>query len=534
MEDRAREILRRVIEADGVPSLSAVALRLVELASDEDVSVAQLAEVIEKDPGLATRLLKLVNSPGMRLGEKEITSIERAVVIMGLRELRLMALGLSLRDTLPLKEGGQDYYFYWRGSLYRAVMTSRMARALGLDNTEELFVAGLVLELGLPLMLKAARDEWLEGFVGVAARLEDQVGWEREHLGLDHREVGKKALEAWGLPEVLVASQKLLLDDGEVERSPQWLKLVEFCRRATEAFFLDGAGMGRLHELGQKWLGIEPGRLNELMTEAMGYVQDAAQALEVELDHQRDLITVMEKANQALLRLSMQAREQVREVVGVGEQRRVKEEVVVNTLEAVAHEIRNPLMSLGGFARRLAKMLGEDEKVKRYLDVMLSEAGRLNQVLEEMNALVRPYSPGTDPVDLREVLQEVARIDRDEVPQVKLKLPSESLVVRADREGLKRAFKRLIVYGGYLMGLGGEQGPVNVLARVSGARASVVVFGPGVSPGSEGDPLAGRSFGPELGVALARRIVEAHGGELVVKAGRGGQGFILEALLPLA
>jgi HD-like signal output (HDOD) protein len=177
MEERGRQILGRVLAKGSLPSLSPLAVKLVEMASDDRSSAADLARIIEQDPGLTTRLLRLVNSTAYRRSHEEITSVTRAVLMVGLREVRIMALSLSLRDTLPVKKAGPDYHLFWRSSLNRAVLSREVARRLALAEAEEAFVAGLLLEMGLPLLLRALKDEEAAGFPGFGA---SQIG--RAHV----------------------------------------------------------------------------------------------------------------------------------------------------------------------------------------------------------------------------------------------------------------------------------------------------------------------------------------------------------------
>ncbi len=115
-------IIQEILANEHLPSPSPLLIKLVEMAADETTSVSDLVRVIEQDPGLATRLLKLVNS-AFYAREREISSIHQAVVILGFKKLRMMALTLSLRDAFPLgKVVGMDYDYFWKTSLYRALI----------------------------------------------------------------------------------------------------------------------------------------------------------------------------------------------------------------------------------------------------------------------------------------------------------------------------------------------------------------------------------------------------------------------------
>lgn len=541
--DQGKEITKRVLAKGGAPSLSPLAVRLVEMAASESASAQDLAGIIEQDPGLATRLLRLVNSVAYRRSEDEITSISRAVVLLGLREVRIMALSISLRDTLPVKKGGPDYHLFWRASLHRAVLARETARLVAKDLTEEAFVAGLLLELGLPLLLKVLTEEEAAGFPGMDTPLGGQLAWERENLGLNHRQLGEEMLRHWGLPESLTLCQRVVSGGGGEELS-QLTRVSDFARRAAESFFLPECPLTDIHKVAKDWFGLDTETVNKLLAEALSYVGGAAQGLEIELDQDADLLAVMEKANSALIRLSTRMEPHLRQVVeeagtpvpADAGQRLLQEQAMVNALEAVVHEIRNPLMSVGGFARRLVSQMETGARTKQYAEVIVNEAARLDQVLSQMTSLVSPYNPQFKKFDLIRLLESACRAE-EQGPEgrprhlLEWHLPAGPVEINADPDGLELAFSVLISYGRHLLRPAADAA-LHVHLRTDQEKAVVTVFGPGLSPDVTDDPLSGKHFGPELEMVRARRIVEAHQGYISTASAPNRQGFVLTASLP--
>ena len=127
--EKKSRILHQITSNDFLPSLSPLTIQLIEAASDERTSVLDLNRIIEQDPGLTTRLLKMVNSAYFGRRTK-ISSISHAIIMAGFKRVRLMALNISLRDTFPLgRVGGMDYDLFWKTSLYRALIAQGFSQA---------------------------------------------------------------------------------------------------------------------------------------------------------------------------------------------------------------------------------------------------------------------------------------------------------------------------------------------------------------------------------------------------------------------
>ena len=538
MDHRGDQILQKILAKDFLPSLSALTVRLVSMAADDQTRLDELTAVIEQSPGLTTRLLRLVNSAAYKHSDQEVTSVGRAVALLGLRQVRLMALSLSLRDTLPTRAGLLDYGLYWRASLHRAVLARRTAMVLGRRDTEEAFVAGLIQEVGLPLLLKAIDPEQAAAFPGLACTLEDQLAWERSHLGLDHRRVGREVMTRWGLPRVLVACQEPV--DPDQDDPPSLAAVADFARRGTEAFFAPGVELSDIHRLALRRFGLDPDTVSQMLVDSLADAAEAAEALEVDLDHQADLLAVMEKANQAILRLNQSVEPYVQRIMRPDhDDLEAREQAVVNTLEAVVHEIRNPLMSVGGFARRLAAKMTQGGEVSRYAEAIVSEAARLDDVLAEMARLVTPPQPDLRPLELGQAVQEAAQgLAHDppaHMPEAEVALQTNiepGLWVLADRDLLAGALRDLLAYAAHLWDQAGRRGPMAIAARADGGHALVEISGRGVLPDEEQAPLAQLSFGPELNLVRARRIFSAHGAELRQSFNSQEKSFVFKIQIP--
>lgn len=147
-------LLHRLESGYCLPPLSPVAARLIDLASEDSCSIHELARLIEQDPSLAVSLLKLANS-AFYGNLQSVSTLPQAILRIGFKQLRVMALSLSLREALPVeKRGPFDYEGFWRISLYQALLARTLSQQVKTCDPEEAFVAALILEIGV-LLLRA-------------------------------------------------------------------------------------------------------------------------------------------------------------------------------------------------------------------------------------------------------------------------------------------------------------------------------------------------------------------------------------------
>lgn len=196
-------LLDQLKAAKRLPSPPGTALRILELCRNEDTKVHQVADVIMSDPALTGRLLKYANSSIAGVG-REVTSVRDAVLLLGLRAVKMTALGFSIAspDFQPRCPGFKLPRF-WADCFTAATIARRLATELFSTDREEAFTAGLLARIGRLAFAYGCPDEYSQILKAVRAGT-PLLDAEREHLGLDHIHFGAQLLADWGLPAVLV------------------------------------------------------------------------------------------------------------------------------------------------------------------------------------------------------------------------------------------------------------------------------------------------------------------------------------------
>jgi HD-like signal output (HDOD) protein len=300
-DEKKTMIARKIVADQAIPSLSPVALQLINAASDERTSARDLASIIQRDPGLATRLLKIVNSVSFAT-RTPVSSVSQAVVNLGFKRVRMMAFSLSLRDTFPFgKVGNMDYDYFWRTSLYRALIARNFVKASN-DcpvDPEEAFFGGLILEVGALLMYQGAfSDQDKQSFPGLNLPLEEILRWEEGVVGINHRFIGSFAMESWGFPEPMAECQRFMGDSALEPQRAFLCVVVELARRATAFVFGESADSSVMYEQTQRLLGLEAERMDGLLAETFRNVEDLADYLQISLDSQEEMLDAFQKRKQ--------------------------------------------------------------------------------------------------------------------------------------------------------------------------------------------------------------------------------------------
>jgi signal transduction histidine kinase len=202
----------------------------------------------------------------------------------------------------------------------------------------------------------------------------------------------------------------------------------------------------------------------------------------------------------------------------------------------VAHEIRNPLVSVGGFAKRLEKKL--DGNLKEYAGIIVREVSRLEDILKEILGFVKDVRLAKEPVNLNLLVDEIVRLMESDITERGVNLQKEYQQVPdvfVDPNRVKEAIMNIIANA--VQSLSGS-GMVSVLTYAQGDEAVLEVRDTGRGIPEEDLPsifnpfFTTKSSGTGLGLAITHRIIQEHNGRIEVDS-KVGEGTIFRVYLPL-
>jgi len=206
-----RQDVAAVLREDvaNLPSPPVVAVKLLKLVRRENASTDELTRVIETDPAISAKVLRIVNSAHYGLRNK-ISSIGHAVVLLGFAEIRNLALEVSLFEQLTGKHGRHafDRTFFWRHCLSTAKLAQAIAAHAGHPDPSEVYVAGLLHDVGKIVTDVYGRITYGAFLIHMANSDEVMEEEERKLIGLGHDDVGAYVCAEWGLPDPIVLAIK--------------------------------------------------------------------------------------------------------------------------------------------------------------------------------------------------------------------------------------------------------------------------------------------------------------------------------------
>ena len=236
---RASDLLKGVVN---VASLPGVYLRLSAVVSDPRSSAADVGRVIAEDPGLTARLLKLVNSAMYGFPSK-IETVTHAISIVGTAQLQDLALATSvIRLFAKVPPTLVSMASFWRHSVAVGVTARALAARRREPNVERFFVAGLLHDIGRPIMFLQAPDESRAAFARAGEGGMPLYEAEQAVFGFDHSHVGHALLEMWKLPASLRESVQYHHHPDRAQRFPAEAAIVHVADQIVNVMRLGTSG----------------------------------------------------------------------------------------------------------------------------------------------------------------------------------------------------------------------------------------------------------------------------------------------------
>ncbi|MCW8983316.1 MAG: HDOD domain-containing protein [Gammaproteobacteria bacterium] len=254
-----KERLEAMVEK--MPAFPASVSTILDITSDINCAPKDLVKVIELDPVLTMKVLKLVNSAYFGLS-REVTSVKHSVVYVGINTIKNVAISIAAIGVLPhTSSSGYNLDQFLQHSLSTAAIARLLARSKGVPESDlgDYFVASLLHDIGQMVVGQYMPDEF-QSALAICNEQEIPIcEAEREIFGIDHAEIGAMLAESWQLPAALISCIRNHHQVGELEEPTVLEKTIFIANQVSKLMGGDRSGLSQqepVPEVVSSWLGM--------------------------------------------------------------------------------------------------------------------------------------------------------------------------------------------------------------------------------------------------------------------------------------
>lgn len=209
------QVLEAIKRSAAVPSMPQVVTRFLEIIQDPGFDYGDVIKVLSADAGTVSEILRVANSALFGVRQK-IVSLRQALTLIGPKRTRSLLLGRYLVDAVSHRHpSGLDMSYFWRRSLSSSVLASRFADVILPRQRDEVFIAALLADIGIPILGEAMPGQ----YAPIVAKYAPHGKYvnpaeESTAVGVTHAEVSAMVLTHWTLPEPVSMAVNLHQSDS--------------------------------------------------------------------------------------------------------------------------------------------------------------------------------------------------------------------------------------------------------------------------------------------------------------------------------
>lgn len=207
--DESKAIVDEALASIGdIATLPEITIKIIQIVEDPKSTARDLHAVIKNDPALSVKVLKVVNSAFYGL-PGQVASVDRAIILLGLSAVKNIAIAASIARLFKGRRISEKFSAsdLWRHSVAVAVAAHGIAKASPHPcMPDEIFVAGMIHDIGLMVERQAFPDEFAEVINLCTGTEENFLELERRIIGVDHQAFGVGLATKWKFPRHLKAA----------------------------------------------------------------------------------------------------------------------------------------------------------------------------------------------------------------------------------------------------------------------------------------------------------------------------------------
>ncbi len=299
MSDMAGGGVFERMELSNLPSLPSILLKLIATCSDEDASMKDLALIVEKDPSLCMKILRMVNSVYYSFSQK-VQNFNQALALLGIDTIRSIAVSASVYQVFDgVKDDVQfNLKYFWWHSLTTAVLANLIAKKISYPMPEEAFLSGMLHDIGKLVLLKNYPEEYAE-LLQKKPSSAKIIHEEQQQLEVTHCETGAWLIRHWNLQSFI--ADAILYHHEPAHRIVNALPLVKIIYVANGLCSETAGSKDDRFAMAFEILDLEPEDIEKLLLEAEAQVDQIAESLDIDIEHPEEGDTEDDREAQAYL-----------------------------------------------------------------------------------------------------------------------------------------------------------------------------------------------------------------------------------------
>lgn len=314
-------LLGAVLKSESLPSLPTVASKLVSLTSKEETTLSDVADLISQDIAMSSKILKVANSAFYSFPQ-QISSIQQAVSMLGTNAVQSLVLSFSFLSINKVSAKSRfDFDRFLRRSLTSASVSKLIMGKLSDVDTEEIFVAGLLQNLGELILACTLPEQYNQVLDLVANDRTEQCAAEREVFGKDHCFIGYEVASQWNFPSTIVLPifhhhdpKSYSNSDGKIQKYIEVLYLANIFLG-----ILDSDDPAQFHRQfiaeAKALLGLSVDSIEAILQEAHTRMDEAALNFGIDMEETRPVQDVLQEANIRLSLINLNYEEMNKELI---------------------------------------------------------------------------------------------------------------------------------------------------------------------------------------------------------------------------
>jgi len=392
------QIFKRLTHKKDLLALPQVLSEVIRVTNREDYSTKELAGVILKDPSLTAQLLRIVNS-SLYSPSKKVSTINQAVIALGTRVIKALVLSTSLYRMFDKDGTVVDCIRFWRHSLETAIACREIAKICNYKPDEEAFVAGLVHDLGI-LMLVSNYPQQYEQIVKRAKSEDHLIKMEEDVFGIHHALAGKMLVDEWKLPEIMGNAILCHHDSVSADRLPAKDMLGHIVNLGDKiskyrVFQLPGIETNQLKNIGRllSSFRISASVLAGLQEKVFDMLVQESEFLEIKVGSMTDLLKEANKLmfkQYMVLEMLLRKNKKMQEQITKERMKKAKLESLKTVTGTLSHYINNALTTIMARAELVetavsdGRIIDSKHVAEKSIKAISKSADKISLILNEL------------------------------------------------------------------------------------------------------------------------------------------------------